>query len=212
MTKPLTRLEQFDRESLSVDVPEKIDGKWTSVISWKEAPLYIQTPRVAVQSNQDDRIAFLPTDDVRSLLRSVETRVLDLIAQRSAEFFNRQTPFSLQHVTDRHSSVLGEDKTVCAGIEAGAAVRNQYGAAKSVEDLQPGAEASLLVHVHGVRYGKNSTQLLLTLLQAKVYMDPRPQNWQMEETIAVPDPEPVDDISEEINGAQVVDDKYFDSD
>ena len=223
----LSRPEQFKKELFYLDNPEKIEGKWASVISFDAAPLNVQSPRLKVVSASPDDPAAMPNDpvtltvavpegDFRSLVQSIESEALKVIAEKSVEFFNRPSPFPIEDVRARHKSIVSEEGNVTLLLDPQVVVRNQYGAQRSTADLGPGVEISLFAQVNGVIYGRRSSELIMSALQVKVHMDPRPKDWMMEETVIVPDAADPEELSEEatdaISDAQVIKDEglYFD--
>ena len=197
----IARTEQFNGEDLSLDLPEKTDGKWTSVVSFRSAPLYLQTPRLRVTEVSPDSIGVLvPEGEFRKLLEEIEGSCLSVIAQRSAELFNRKTPFTLDQVRGNHKPLVSEDGKVNMVLDRNVIVRNQFGAEKSVEDLHENSEVSIFAHAAAVSFGRRSSEILLSVLQTKLHMDPRPAAWQIEDTVSVPD-HGADDISEETSDA-----------
>ena len=209
----ISRADQFDPELVTVDVPEKTDGRYVSVIGYNSGPLYLQTPRLkVVEVGENNSITVsVPEGAFRDLVAATEARLISTVAERSVEFFRRKTPFSVAHVSERHKPTISSDGTLALTLDRSVVVRNQYGAEKAVEDVRPGTEISVWAHASGLLFGRTSSEILVSALQIKVHMDPRPTEWQMEETVIEPDPR--EEISEElIKGAEPLPDDgaYFD--
>jgi hypothetical protein len=203
MSRPqaIARPEHFLGEDLSLDLPEKTDGKWTSVVSFRSAPLYLQTPRLRVAEVSPESISVhVPEGDFRTLLEDIEGSCLSVISQRSTEFFNRKTPFTLDQVRGNHKSLVSNDGRVTLLLDQNVIVRNQFGAEKSVSDVLENSEVSIFAHASAVSFGRRSSEILVMALQTKLHMDPRPAAWQIEDTVSAPD-HGADEISEETSDA-----------
>lgn len=200
---------QFSPERLTVNEPEKTDGKRVSVIGWDGGPLYVQSPKCKVHSHEDGILSLdVGAGAYKDLLRSVEAAILQQVSDRSADFFGNFFP--LENVTQRHTPLFRDDTVLRLTVGTDTIIRNQYGAEKTLADLSAGTEASFFAHVHSVVFGKRSSEISVSALQVKMHMNARPQEWLMEETVTVPDPVEPDEISEEINDAKPLNDDYFD--
>jgi hypothetical protein len=157
-------------------------------------------------ADADSVTVSVPEGPFRTLLAVIEDSLLKKVAERSGDFFGRAFP--LENVVQRHVPLLRDDPAMRLPVDPSAIVRNQYGAEKTLSDLAPGADASFFIHVQGVTFGRRSSEIAVGGLQVKIHMDPRPQEWQMEETVTAPNVIE-EEISEEISDAKPLNDNYY---
>lgn len=177
-------------EDVSITVPEKIKGKYTSYISSNKKELYVQTPRLVFDKDGNGKDgekgkSFLVKIDntFDSKMNALDEHCIDVIYKNSENFFNKKK-FSKEKITASYVKTLkpidNKHSKLSVNInEKNVLIKDQYEVERNLNDIVPGTECILILHIDKIVYSATSMHLSYTVPQIKMYVQESLKEWSI---------------------------------
>jgi len=164
----VVKLDQVEFSNISVDDPIKQDSLYLSKVQYNEKDLIIQLPKLTVSSrNDEDSLEIITTDEVKYFLDKYDQFMINMIAQKSSEWFSKElTKAKVAQIYKKNYVTCDSSTTASFKIDENVKV---YSTNKTLEleDIEAGMEVILLVHVSYLVFYKSNCIPYFNILHLK---------------------------------------------
>lgn len=164
---------------LTFGPPEKNRGKYFSYLSYKNGPLHIQTPVLAVSSITENSLSFCIKKDTNlwNTLEAFDTFCVDYLFNNSALVFNGKK-FSKEKITSSYTpSITYASDTFSTTLNESLLIRDQWNNIRTVNDIQPNMECIAILYIEGIAFTSDSIKVFYNIQQLKLYVKQSLNEW-----------------------------------